>query len=334
MAGGRQPTITKESEAVARDAATGRPIARHVLELCVWPLRLVSVNPIPASAIPKKRKGPAQQFVYPDEDALLMRDTRADLGHRVLFGFLHRQGVRRAEALGGAIDEVDDALEDDDALGDVPPLTWGRVDLRRGCILPGRNKTGDTSLTPIEPDLVRALTAWKALAPRTGAGDSVFVTLAGEAIDPRDAKEIYTTSVRAALAAADCDRPELWASGGGRRPLRLHDARASFVTVALINGRPEDWVRRRSKHKSSAIERYRRELGTFRELTLGDWTPLDVAIPELAAASAAANVGSPVQSERLRETETPETEKGSEACTFRTSVGARGFEPPTPRPPV
>jgi hypothetical protein len=33
-------------------------------------------------------------------------------------------------------------------------------------------------------------------------------------------------------------------------------------------------------------------------------------------------------------TPAPETEKGSELCSYRTSVGARGFEPPTPRPPV
>ncbi|HEY8074575.1 MAG TPA: hypothetical protein VIF62_10700, partial [Labilithrix sp.] len=60
---------------------------------------------------------------------------------------------------------------------------------------------------------------------------------------------------------------------------------------ALVNGKSEDWVRRRSKHKSSAIERYRRELGTFKELSLGDWTPLDRAIPEIAAAIAAAERG-------------------------------------------
>ena len=75
-------------------------VVRHVLELAVYPLRLITVNPIPASALPRKKPGPVQQFVYPDEDALFMRDTRADLGYRVLFGFLHRQGVRRADALG------------------------------------------------------------------------------------------------------------------------------------------------------------------------------------------------------------------------------------------
>jgi hypothetical protein len=94
--------------------------------------------------------------------------------------------------------------------------------------------------------------------------------------------------LRASLVAAECDRPELRTTGNGRRSLRLHDARASFVKVALVNNRSEDWVRRRSKHTSSAIERYRSAVGTFREPALGDWTPLDRAIPELAAALAAA----------------------------------------------
>ncbi len=78
-------------------------------------------------------------------------------------------------------------------------------------------------------------------------------------------------------------RPELWTPARGQLGLRLHNARASFVTVALLSGRPEEWGRRRSKHKSSAIENYRRDLGTFRELSLGAGVPLDIAIPELAA---------------------------------------------------
>ncbi len=166
--------------------------------------------------------------------------------------------------------------------GEVPPLTWGRIDLRRGAILPDRNKTGDTSLTPLEPDLVCALKIWKTMSTKTGADDPAFVTRAGEPIEPREATDAYRASLRAALVAEECNRPELWTAGHGRRTLRLHDARASFVTVALVNGRSEDWGRRRSEHKSSAIERYRRELGTSRELNLGDWGPLDEAIPEFA----------------------------------------------------
>jgi hypothetical protein len=278
-ADGRRSRKAKLSPATRRQIGQA---ARHVLQLAVYPARHIAINPIPDSALPKKKAGPGQQFIAPDEDALAMADERADVGVRLLFGFLHRQGPRKADALGGAAEKVDDAIDDEDAFGDVPALTWGRVDLRRGYILPDRNKTDDASLTPLEPDLVRALKAWKAMCSKTRASDPVFVTKAGEPIDPDEATELYRSTMRAALVAADADRPELWTPPRGQMGLRLHDARASFVTVALVNGRTEEWVRRRSKHKSSAIERYRRQLGTWRELSLGDWTPLDEAIPEIA----------------------------------------------------
>jgi hypothetical protein len=60
-----------------------------------------------------------------------------------------------------------------------------------------------------------------------------------------------------------------------------------MVTIGLANGRTEDHIRRRTGHTSSALERYRRVAATLRELTLGDWSPLDLAIPELAAVAAA-----------------------------------------------
>ena len=185
----------------------------------------------------------------------------------------------RVRRIGGAL-AMD--LEDGDGcrrhhrpqpLGDVPPLSWERKDLRCGCILPGRNKTGDASLTPIEPDQVRAFTAWKALSPKTKATDSVFVTLAGEPIDPREATEIYRSSVRPRWsppgATARAVDASAWGEGAAsprRSSERGHGRTAQRSRRGL--------VRRRSKRRSPAIDRYRRELGTYRELTLGDWTPL------------------------------------------------------------
>lgn len=256
---------------------------RRVMQLAEYPAKLVARNPIPSNALPRVKSEMALVFVYPEEDALLMR-SEADLGLRLLYGFLHRIGWRREEALGGKVDEVDDAVEvDDDALEEVPPLTWRRLDLRRRVILPARNKTNDVELTPLDEDLTRALTAWKAMHPKAGADDPVFVTAAGLPITPDDASEGYRSSLQAALRKADQDRPELWEAGYRRRPLRLHDARASMVTVALRAGKGEDWVRRRTKHKSSALERYRRATSTLAELDLGFWTPLDEVIPEIAA---------------------------------------------------
>jgi hypothetical protein len=66
-----------------------------------------------------------------------------------------------------------------------------------------------------------------------------------------------------------------------RQPLRLHDLRASFVTIAFANGRDERWIRDRTGHRSGALERYRRVARTVEELDLGDWVSLDEAIPEI-----------------------------------------------------
>jgi len=112
----------------------------------------------------------------------------------------------------------------------------------------------------------------------------VFVEMTGAAIDRHEAADLF----RQALLAAKVDRAELHnAPSRMRRPVRLHDLRASMVTVALANGRTEEEVRRRTGHTSSALDKYRRVAGTLRELNLGDWTPLDLAIPELAAVAAA-----------------------------------------------
>lgn len=62
-----------------------------------------------------------------------------------------------------------------------------------------------------------------------------------------------------------------------------------FVTYALANGMTETWVADRTGRKSSTmINTYRQTARTVHEAGLGDVAPLDVAIPEVAAASAAA----------------------------------------------
>ena len=70
-----------------------------------------------------------------------------------------------------------------------------------------------------------------------------------------------------------------------RRPLRAHDLRATFVTVALAcgKGKTETWVSDRTGHTSSAmISRHRRKARTWTGLALGALDPLDTAIPELS----------------------------------------------------
>ncbi|WP_437791974.1 hypothetical protein [Sorangium sp. So ce693] len=67
-----------------------------------------------------------------------------------------------------------------------------------------------------------------------------------------------------------------------RLNIRLHDTRATFITIKLANGRTETWISDRTGHKSSRqIHHHKRAARKVAELGLGDFVPLDEAIPEL-----------------------------------------------------
>jgi hypothetical protein len=60
--------------------------------------------------------------------------------------------------------------------------------------------------------------------------------------------------------------------------LRVHDLRATFVTLSLAAGRSEAWVADRTGHKSSVVlNRYRWQTRQVAELELGS-----VALPDAA----------------------------------------------------
>ena len=82
--------------------------------------------------------------------------------------------------------------------------------------------------------------------------------------------------------APETKRPELFKRTETRLPIRVHDLRATFVTISLANGKSEAWIADRTGHKSSSmINKYRRKARQAKELGLGELTPLDQAIPEL-----------------------------------------------------
>ena len=86
------------------------------------------------------------------------------------------------------------------------------------------------------------------------------------------------------LRTAGVHRPELFERTPQRRPIRIHDQRACFVTLNLAAGKSESWICDRTGHKSSAIvNAYRRAARTAAELGLGELRPLDACIPELCS---------------------------------------------------
>lgn len=99
-------------------------IMRRVLDLAVYPGKYITANPIPKTAMPRIRKRKLGRWLYPAEDAQLLRCEAVDLGRRLLWGFLLRLGWRKGEAIGGSLDAEGERH--------VPPLPWSAVDLRAG----------------------------------------------------------------------------------------------------------------------------------------------------------------------------------------------------------
>ena len=75
-----------------------------------------------------------------------------------------------------------------------------------------------------------------------------------------------------------------------RSPIRVHDLRGSFVTVALSTGKNEQWVSDRTGHRSSAmIAKYYRRSREFSELKVGWFESMEQVIPELRALEGASS---------------------------------------------
>jgi hypothetical protein len=90
----------------------------------------------------------------------------------------------------------------------------------------------------------------------------------------------FSDELRTWLRECGVDRPKLFERSEHRIPLRAHDLRASFVTLALANGKAETWVTTRTGHTTSAM--LSRDAESIAELNLGWFAPLHEAIPEFA----------------------------------------------------
>lgn len=235
--------------------ATRRHVAQlmhRVLALAVYPARLRTTNPLPRGFLPSAKCTKAFSYLYPGEDAQLLACPAVPLEHRLLWGFLAREGMRVSE---------------------VEQLTWSAVDLERGALTLDENKTKQPRAWALDPGVVRALAKWKAMRPPSDDGEAVFHV---------HMKQL-AAQFRKHLKVAGVDRSTLFERTASRQPIRAHDLRATMITVSLANGRTETWVQDRTGHTSSVmINRYRRAARSLAELNLGPLLPLDEVIPELA----------------------------------------------------
>jgi integrase len=232
-----------------------------ILALAVYPLRLREASPFPRGFLPKLGPRVALSWVYPDEEAKVLSTTAIPIAWRLFEGFLAREGLRRSEAA---------------------KLKWTDVDTKHGTIRLDASKTDIPRAWALGPDVVRALVWWRSQRPKA---ECVFSGDDGKALTWDHAADEY----RRHLELAGVTRAELFERSAKRRPIRVHDLRASFVSLALATGRTETWVRDRTGHQSSVmLERYRRVARSAEELGFTWFAPLDVAIPEIAGSGSKA----------------------------------------------
>jgi integrase len=231
-------------------SATRRQYAQiigRLMALAVYPLELIPVSPLPRGFLPKVTRSKATAWLYPAEDAQLLACEAVPILRRVFYGFLAREGMRSSEALG---------------------LSWDDLDLKRGVVRLDENKTDDPRAWALSPGVVEALERVR----ETTAGELVFSI-------PNTGTGRVAEAFRADLERAGIDRPELFERSKSRQPIRVHDLRATFVTLSLAAGRSETWVADRTGHRSSVmINGYRRAARTAAELGLGELAPLDQAV--------------------------------------------------------
>lgn len=223
--------------------------ARHiriVMSLAVEPLGLIEHSPVPPKFVPPYGPRRALGFLYPEEDILLLGapESVVPYRYRLYYGFLGRNGCRPSEGL---------------------RLTYGDLDLRNGVLTLDVNKTKIPRAWKMADDVTRVLRAER---ERTQADDSalVFPGVEHDDLAERFREHLWDAGVR---------RRELHAVTSERRPIRVHDLRASFVTIALAHGANEDWVMSRTGHTTSAmLSRYRRQADHAREIELGWYADL------------------------------------------------------------
>jgi integrase len=243
----------------------------RLFKLAVYPARVLTSTPFPPGWLPLANSTKEGSFLYPCEDEAFLANTAVPLVKRILVGFCAREGTRMTNAA---------AIE------------WSNLSLATphggGHVVLDKTKNGRGASWALDPGTAEGLRRWRRICPSDRwvfPSEALPRSRRSSRLRPLNVGHI-ANDLRDGLIGAGVARKKLFESSDQRMRLRAHDLRATFVTLALANGRSEDWVRTRTGHSSSQmIVRYKREAQTAQELNLGWLKPLDLAIPELAEMS-------------------------------------------------
>ncbi len=241
-------------------------------------------------------------YLYPSELLQLLRCPEVGEARRLLYALAAYTGLRK---------------------GSLLHLVWGNIDFRNGTIRVMRTKTKAKAFFAGDPSLMFLLRLWHLRCGRPGPAEPVVRDIG---VDPH----VLARTLRDDLLLAGVDRTELHAEEDGVQRLRFHDLRASFVTWAKRDNRTDAWIAERTGHQSDEMmERYTRAARTLADLRMVAFPDISNAVPELVPL--AHRLAQSGESNDAADSASPPKTQPSPATTM---VGASGFEPPTPRPPV
>lgn len=239
------PLIAAQRPSTRRKYQT---IVKLVMEFSVYPLRLRENSPIPRKYVEGPGKAPGFSFLYADEEARLIGNRDIDLDERIALGFTSRNGTR---------------------IGESKRARQRDIDLERGTFTLPKTKTEDSRMWKLDDDVLLAMRAYRELLLERGVDVGPNAPLFPGLSDAYDAR-----TFRSRLLASGVDRLDLHEPTGDLQRIRIHDLRATFVTLALATGRTDRWVRDRTGHCALVLDKYRRPARTAAELALQWFTPL------------------------------------------------------------
>lgn len=223
----------------------------YVLRLAASPLKLIKATPLPEEWVPSAGERDEFQMLYPDEEARLIRCPELTTERKYFWGLLARTGMR--------VDELERAVR-------------GDLDLERGSWkVTGKNSRGG------RPKVRRfglSVDVWEALRVK------LKNALPGDPIvsfgdDTRRAAEFF----RVDLSDCGIDRRELHETTAAGRRIRAHDLRGTFVSLALAQGRSDQWIMDRTGHsQSQQLRQYDRDSRFAADRKLGWFEDLDVLL--------------------------------------------------------
>lgn len=225
-------------------------------------VQLIPRNPLPQKWLPKAGETRRLQWLYPSEDALLMKCTDVPLWQRVYFGYMLREAARPSEPTLQLVNQFD-------------------FEHRTIALHASQNKTKSAREWAAGDGTLEALERMLELRGDVRPTDRMFVDRDGLPIDIKNRWRM-PHELREGCKLAGIARHVLYEYTEESRALVSHDCRRSRIIAGLANGETEAQLSAKTGHTTSAeLRGYEEFAPLFARQRERHFIPLVEAIPEL-----------------------------------------------------